>query len=139
VDEEDFIWHEPSAKGLFLKSRVNVFREVTTEMIVYKVFYIHRNDEPIRGEFMGGLIERRKDFRGLSRVESGLEWARSAFGPMVKDRDWIFVVPEELYLKSDTILPLGKKMLNKEEFLWMMEAVDVGIKKKSSKPSRLIN
>jgi hypothetical protein len=56
-------------------------------MIVYKVFYIHKNDEPIKGEFMGGLLERRKDLRGLSRIESGLEWARLAFGYMVRDKD----------------------------------------------------
>jgi hypothetical protein len=111
-------------------------------MIVYKVFYIDKNYEPVRGEFMGGLIERRKDLRGLSRVESGLEWARLAFAHMVKDKDWIFVVPDELYLKNDIILPVGKRMFNKQEFLWMMEAVDPGIKKKGGelKPStRLVN
>jgi len=99
-------------------------------MIVYKAFYIHKNCEPVRGEFMGGLIERRKDLRGLSRVESGQEWARLAFGHMVKDKDWIFVLPDELYLRNDTLLPVGKKIFNREEFLWMMEAVDLGIKKK---------
>jgi len=111
-------------------------------MIVYKVFYIHKNEEPIRGEFMGGLMERRKTLRGLSRVESGLEWARLAFGHMVKDKDWVFVVPDEFYLKNDIILPIGKRMFSKEEFLWMMEAVDLGIKRKRGKinPSpRLIN
>jgi len=111
-------------------------------MIVYKVFYLNKDDEPIRGEFMGGLVERRKDLRGLSRVESGLEWARLAFACMVKDSNWIFVVPDELHLKNDIILPMGKKMFNKEEFLWMMEAVDLGIKKKAGEinpPSRLIH
>ncbi len=111
-------------------------------MIIYKVFYIHKNEEPIRGEFMGGLMERRKTLRGLSRVESGLEWARLAFGHMVKDKDWVFVVPDELYLKNDIILPIGKRMFSKEEFLWMMEAVDLGIKRKGGKINsfpRLIN
>ena len=36
-------------------------------MIVYKVFYIHKNDEPIKGEFMGGLMERRKDFERIKQ------------------------------------------------------------------------
>ena len=84
----------------------------------------------MRGEFMGGLIERRKDLRGRSRVDSGLEWARLMFNHMVKDKYSIFVVPDELYLKNDTILPVGKRMFNREEFLWMMEAVDLGIKRK---------
>jgi len=111
-------------------------------MVVYKVFYIDKNDEPIKGEFMGGLLERRKDLRGLSRIESGLEWARLAFGYMVKDKDWIFVVPDELYLKNDIMLPIGKRMFNKEEFLWMMEAVDLKMKRKGRKKNlspRLIN
>ena len=108
-------------------------------MITYKVLY--KNHKLKKGELMGVLVERRKDLRGLSRVESGQEWARLTFSPMVKDRDWIFVVPDELYLKNDILLPVGKRMFSREEFLWMMEAVDLGIKKKGEmKPSsRLIN
>jgi hypothetical protein len=51
-------------------------------------------------------------------------------------------VPDELYLKNDIILPIGKRMFNKEEFLWMMEAVDLGIKRKRGEMNlspRLIN
>jgi hypothetical protein len=102
-------------------------------MKVYRVFYIHKNDVPMTGEFIGGLIERRKDLRGKSKVESGLEWARLMFGHMVKDKDSIFVVPDDLYLKSEILLPIDKRIYNREEFLWMIEAVDLGMKRKREK------
>jgi hypothetical protein len=107
--------------------------EVPTWMRVYKVFYIHKNDVPMTGEFIGGLIERRKDLRGKSRVESGLEWARLIFGHMVKDTCSIFVVPDDLYLKSEILLPIGKKIYDREEFLWMIEAVDLSVRRKREK------
>ena len=91
-------------------------------MIVYKVFY--KNYELKRGELMGTLTERRKDLRGRSRLESGLKWAKLAFGHMVKDKHAIFVVPDELNLKHDSIMPMEKWKFNKEEFWEMMMAVD---------------
>lgn len=68
--------------------------EVVGKMIVYKVLY--KNYEFKKGDLMGTLIERRKDLRGKSRVESGLRWAKLTFGQMVKDKHAIFVVPHEL-------------------------------------------
>ena len=50
-------------------------------MLTYKVFY--KNDELKKGEFMGMLVERRKDLRGKTQVESGLRWARLTFGRML--------------------------------------------------------
>jgi len=97
-----------------------------TEMTVYKVFYLYKNEEPIRGEFMGALMERRKNWRGRSRVQSGLIWARLAFGDKVEDRDSLYVLPEDLNFKNDTVLPVGKKILDRDEYLWMIEAVEPG-------------
>ena len=65
-------------------------------MIIYKVFY--KNYDLGKGDFIGALIERRKDLRGKSRVESGLRWAKFTFGKMVKDKHAIFVVPDGLHL-----------------------------------------
>ena len=69
-------------------------------MIIYKVFY--KNYEFKRGELMGTLTERRKNLRGKTEVESGLRWAKLRFGPMVKDENSIFVVPNKLDLGIDT-------------------------------------
>lgn len=52
-------------------------------MVIYKVYY--KNYEFKKGEFLGMLIERRKDLRGLTRIESGLRWAKLAFGRLVKE------------------------------------------------------
>ena len=60
-------------------------------MIVYKVFC--KNYALRKGELMGMLIERRKDLRERSKVESGLRWAKFTFGGMVKDKESIFVIP----------------------------------------------
>jgi len=68
-------------------------------MIVYKVF--SKNYGLKKGDFMGMLIERRKNLRGMTQVESGLKWARLIFGNKVKDKQSIFVVPSELDLRYD--------------------------------------
>jgi hypothetical protein len=39
-------------------------------MVVYKVFY--KNFELKKGEFVGMLIERRKDMRGKNQIESAM-------------------------------------------------------------------
>ncbi len=65
-------------------------------MVVYIVFC--KNFELKKGEFLGMLIERRKDMRGETQLESAMRWAKLAFGRMVKDEKTIFVVPNELKL-----------------------------------------
>ncbi len=84
-------------------------------MVVYKVFY--KNFELKKGEFMGMLIERRKDLRGKTQVESGMRWAKLAFGRMVKDERTIFVVPNELKLGINTKWLIEKGVFTKEELL----------------------
>ena len=68
-------------------------------MVVYKVFY--KNYELKKRELIGSMIERRKDLRGKCQIESGLRWAKLKFGQMVKDKNSIFVVPNELKLGKD--------------------------------------
>ena len=69
-------------------------------MITYKVLY--KNYRRKKGEFMGVLVERRKDLRGRTLLESGLRWAKSMFGRTVKNKHWIFVVPRELNLEKNS-------------------------------------
>jgi hypothetical protein len=87
-------------------------------LLVYKVFY--KDFELKRGEFMGMLIERRKDSRGETQVESGLRWAKSAFSHRVKDAKTIFVVPNEVKLGNESKWLMEKAVLTKEEFLAMV-------------------
>jgi hypothetical protein len=91
-------------------------------MVVYKVFY--KNFELKKGEFMGMLIERRKDLRGKTQIESAMKWARLAFGRMVKDEKTIFVVPNELKLGINTQWIIEKGIFTKEEILGMNKLVD---------------
>jgi len=88
-------------------------------MIIYKV--LRKNYELRKGELMGALVERRKDLRGKSQLESGLRWARLVFGQTMRDRHALFVIPAELNRKDNTIIPVGEMVLTDEEFLWMME------------------
>jgi len=69
-------------------------------MITYKVLY--KNFKLKKGDLMGILVERRKDLRGKSLLESGLSWAKSIFGQTVKNKHAIFVVPHELNVKKDS-------------------------------------
>ncbi len=68
-------------------------------MIVYKVLYkdCYRKKTVI----LGTLIERRKVLRGMSQLESGLKWAKFAFGNQVKDIKRIIIVPKEVKQASD--------------------------------------
>ena len=86
-------------------------------MVVYKVF--SKNFELERGEFVGMLIERRKDPRGKNQLESAMRWARVAFGRMLKDEKTLFVVPHELKLGIQTDSIIEKGVLTKEEILGM--------------------
>ncbi len=63
-------------------------------MVEYRVFC--KNYVLKKPEFIGSLIERRKDLRGKSQLESGLRWAKVKFGHMVKDKQSIFIVPSEV-------------------------------------------
>lgn len=91
-------------------------------MVVYKVF--HKNYELKRAEPIGMLIERRKDLRGLNKVESGLRWAKLTFGHLVKDKQTIFVVPDELDLGTDSRIQMDKNVFTKDEFLEMMKVME---------------
>ncbi len=95
-------------------------------MVVYKVFY--KNFELKKGEFMGMLIERRKDLRGKSQIESAMRWARLAFGRMVKDDKTIFVVPNELKLRINTQWIIEKGIFTKEDLLGLAKLFDQEVK-----------
>ncbi len=71
-----------------------------SKKIAYKVLY--KNQQLKKGDPMGVLVERRKDLRGKSKLESGLKWAKSMFGQTVKDKSKIFVVPDELKEEKDS-------------------------------------
>jgi hypothetical protein len=67
-------------------------------MIVYKVFckdYGLKKDDLI-----GVLAERRNDLRGKTQFESGMRWATIFFSSLVKDKETIFVVPNEFEVRE---------------------------------------
>jgi len=68
-------------------------------MIVYKVFY--KDYYRRKSVLLGTLIERRKGLRGKSQLDSGLKWAKFAFGDKVKNIDRIIVVPKEVKQSND--------------------------------------
>jgi hypothetical protein len=68
-------------------------------MIVYKVYY--KDCYRKKNVLLGVLIERRKDLRGRNPLESGLKWAKFAFGDKVKDIKRIIVVPKEVKQADD--------------------------------------
>ncbi len=102
-------------------------------MVVYKVFY--KNYELKKGELIGMLIERRKDLRGLTQVESGLKWAKLTFFRMVKDAITILVVPNELKLGNDTKWLMEKGIFTKGELPVMVKLVEQHIKRKREEGS----
>jgi hypothetical protein len=99
-------------------------------MIIYKV--LRKNYELKQGELIGALAERRKDLRGKTRVESGLKWAKLVFGEMVRDKQAIFVIPYEVNLKDNTIMPVEKVALTSEEFFGKMRELDQELKRKGA-------
>ena len=68
-------------------------------MTEYRVFYKDCYRKKI--VLLGKLTERRKGLRGMSPLESGLKWAKSAFGNQVKDVKRIVVVPKEVNQSGD--------------------------------------
>ena len=71
-----------------------------SKKVTYKVLY--KNHKLKKGELMGTLVERRKDLRGKSQLESGLDWAKSMFGQTVENKNKIFVVPDETKGKKES-------------------------------------
>jgi len=59
--------------------------------------------------------------RGKTRLESGLRWARFSFTDLVKDRQAIFIVPNELKLGSDPQWMIEKGVFTKGELLGIMD------------------
>jgi uncharacterized protein YqgQ len=96
-------------------------------MVVYVVFC--KDFEHRKGELMGMLVERRNDMRGQTQWESGLKWARLAFGHLVKDKKDIFVFPKEMEINDDKGLLVEKGIFNKEEYLKIMNMIDREMKK----------
>jgi hypothetical protein len=94
-------------------------------MIIYKVF--SKNYELKKGELMGMLIERRKDLRGMTQIQSGMRWANVTFGRMMKDKKSMFIVPSELKLRSDTGWLVDKGVFTKEELFGISKLMDQGI------------
>jgi hypothetical protein len=91
-------------------------------MIVYVVFC--KDFEHRKGELMGMLVERRKDTRGQNRLESGVKWARKAFGHLVKDKKDIFVFPKEMEINNDKGLLVEKGIFSKEEFSEVTKTIE---------------
>jgi len=96
-------------------------------MMVYVVFY--KDYEHKKGELMGMLVERRKDMRGQTRLQSGTKWAWQAFGHLVKDKKDIFVFPKEMEIDNDKRLLVEKGIFSKEEFLEVTNMIDQEMKK----------
>jgi hypothetical protein len=97
-------------------------------MMVYVVFC--KDYEHKKGELMGMLVERRKDMRGKSQLESGLRWARLAFGHLVRDKKDIFVFPKEMKIGEEKSLLVEKGLFTKGEFLEVMKTIDLEMKLK---------
>jgi hypothetical protein len=55
-----------------------------------------------------------------------------AFGNVVKDKQSIFVVPNEFKLERDTNWLMGKGVFTKEELLGMVELIGQGIQRATS-------
>jgi uncharacterized protein YqgQ len=96
-------------------------------MVVYVVFC--KDFEHRKGELMGMLVERRNDMRGQTQWESGLKWARLAFGHLVKDKKDIFIFPKEMEINDDKGLLVEKGIFSKEEFLEVTNMIDREMKK----------
>jgi len=72
-----------------------------------------------KAKFVGMLIERRKELRGMTRVGPGLRSGRLTFGGMVRNEKSIFVMPNELDLGNHVRWVVEKGVLTKEGLLGM--------------------
>jgi hypothetical protein len=68
--------------------------------------------------------------RGHTRWESGVKWARLAFGHLVKDKKDIFVFPKEMEINDDKVLLVEKGILGREEYLKIMNTINREMKRK---------
>ncbi len=106
-------------------------------MLVYKVLY--KNFERKKGDLIGILVERRKNTRGTSFAESGLRWAKLTFGKLESNRRPIFVIPNEMDLKSDAKWKSDKWIFTKEELLGLARFVEQGIGNNEAPPKPFQN
>src|SRR5512139_3213583 len=81
-------------------------------MIVYVVYC--KNYKLKQGQLVDVLVERRKDLRGQTPLESGLKWAKVALGCSLEKERSIFVVPKKLELGADPEVLLGERILSTE-------------------------
>ncbi len=97
-------------------------------MTVYKVFC--KNYDLKKAELIGMMIERGKDLREKTAVESGLRWTKLAYRHRVKDQKAILVIPDELKVRSDTQWLMGKGILTQEELRWVVQLIEQARKRK---------
>jgi hypothetical protein len=79
---------------------------------------------------MGILVDRRKDLRGKTPLESGLRWAKLAFGHLVKDKKDIFVFPKELKMSGDKRVLVEKGIFTQKEFSSVLRTMKEEVKSK---------
>ena len=89
------------------------------KMIVYQVFSKDYEHEKVT--LLGMLAERRKDLRGIPRLEAGMTWARLTFGGSAKDKESIFIVPKELEAGHATRVLMKRTIFYKDELLDMVD------------------
>ncbi|MFB3883807.1 MAG: hypothetical protein ACE144_01190 [Thermodesulfobacteriota bacterium] len=90
-------------------------------MMVYVVFrkdYLYK-----KGELLGVLVERRKDMRGKTPMESGLTWAKMAFRHLVKNIKDIYVFPKEMKVAKDEKLLVEKGVFTREEYINVLKKI----------------
>jgi hypothetical protein len=99
-------------------------------MIIYVAF--RKDYKRRKGELMGMLVDRRKDLRGKTLLESGLRWAKLAFGHLVKDKKDIFVLPKELKIigDNDKRVLVEKGVFTKNEFSSVLRIMRQEVKSK---------
>lgn len=95
-------------------------------MKIYKVYY--KDFELKRGELVGLLVERRKDLRGMTPLESGLKWAKLTFNHLIKEGKAVFVVPAELNLKVDDRWFSNKGVLTREDLFGLKSIAEQIVK-----------
>lgn len=88
-------------------------------MIVYQVFSKDYEHEKVTR--LGMLVERRRDLRGKTRLETGLTWAKLTFGGSAKDKESILIVPKELEAGHATRVLLKRTIFYKDELLDMVD------------------